>query len=368
MSRLPNLLNIKERNFFDFLLKYVVSQDMMSNNNQFERSEEALASGKFFSELFSFVCGSQDDHGNEYDLEEYFSIKIKVFLENFHKDIPYDEDFRFKKFNALRRYLRGLKECVNSLVHNQQAPLVILHLQKMLEDQCDLYDTVNPDIIDNVKLMARSNVTGLLIRVKVFAEMSDLIISDEICKGIDSDASSDKNSKKFDILEQNKFIECAYEFIWNKANQMLRKKKAVLKSTEQPLGVSQRGIMSTSRNSLLQANGGRLTLKEKWKLLSTGKKIIFLSILALEIMTVIAAAVFIPGSPLFTLPAIGIVSGRLLGALAGGLLVARQGLGIRRSLDRAEYLTCGPGLYKANGNIEKAHPSIKTAVDPKVVR
>ncbi len=80
----------------------------------------------------------------------------------------------------------------------------------------------------------------------------------------------------------------------------------------------------------------KIKFKDKWRLLSAKKKLYMAGFLFLGIASVIAAGFFVPGSELFTIPALGVVTAKILSVLLGSALVLAVACAMPRVLRKNE--------------------------------
>ncbi len=109
-----------------------------------------------------------------------------------------------------------------------------------------------------------------------------------------------------------------------------------------------------------------LSFKQKWHSLSFKKKCIFGSVLAIGVIGIIAAGVFVPGSAIVTIPGVGVLTAKILAVLVGSVAVVTSAAvmgcmikrhkpasdGARWGLSAAVFHTTSTAHRPAGGNAE----------------
>lgn len=280
------------------------------------------------------------------DLHNKIAASVKQQLINLKNDFPRDEDYR-DKLNCLYRYFCNLYHHLKSKLELEQVAGDAVGLARILASQYEqelyLDDSITDDLsilrqkIADIGLHAMAAPQALLNRVFTYVDclsgvlygaMSEYVLFFPAIKPVDR---HDRTAVDY-ILHRRGSNE-----VENMATSLgLMRRNTPVKRGEELLQAPQivSGKTSPTLSVVLAAatckTACTMNLRTKWQHLSGGQRLLFGLITAVAIVGAVAAAVFVPGSALVVIPALGVFTLKVLAILLGVAVVTTTVGGIYR--------------------------------------
>ena len=248
------------------------------------------------------------------------------------------EDMYLKKLAQLYAYFRKCYHYLNNAINSSESSGFLYNLNQTLLQQHDTELYKDGDTADTMQLTAESIALGVFERMRLFCDLA----AGEIYKAVPagSFAFFSEATESLHSVDQQQFEIIAHEKIKNELEGMAKTQKRVSIYHTGSAGDESRAASPIAQIKTLARS---LSLKQKWQLLSQKKKILFGAILGVEIIGVIMTAVFVPGSQVFTIPGVAVVTAKLLTAMTITALIAAQGVGGICALSSKKAIEHSPG-------------------------
>lgn len=238
-------------------------------------------------------------------------------------------DFYYERLNALYKYFYTLDLFFQELMKEDK---FINFITSEFRDvfSTDDYDDPN-GFLDDFDDYARSIVQGILARMQAFTN----IILAKICNQFRAGhINYNHNPETMEIEEKGNIGEaisfCAklqMENLLQKNGVRLRAGRQRLSSIVSVADLSDR-VFSPSPVPQQSVLSG---IPQKWRALSCGQKCLFGGLIALEVIAIVAAAVFAPASALLTIKGAMVLNAKVLALLMGAAVLAGTAVCVDRA-------------------------------------
>ncbi len=321
--------------FFNSVLEWLAMQEERRNPVFPGGEPEPAPALVHFDSLFDFLSAIAPSDLTRRAIEDTDRQLAALLLRERHEE-QYHSQLR-----SLYHYFCNLHHYLKTQIDQAEKSGVVFGVSRVLETECapELYDDEQGKMED-VQLTAKYIPIGMVERVRIYCEC----VCAEIFRVMPSGTLAFfTEPRPMSLIEQGQFESDLYDRSHGEVRRYQRRCGASLRHTPlSPRGPTDapsvwnlpsppqaRALSASDRNALYKKQLQQLTFRQKWNMLSRRKKIIFLSMLAVSLVGIIAAGVFVPGSQVITIPAVGVLTAKVLAVLIGsvGLIATTASMG-----------------------------------------
>ena len=265
-------------------------------------------------------------------------------------------EFRVDKLTLLYHYFSNLYAYLDAAVNNAQQQGVVYELSQKLIKQAD--KLVKKDCngaLDDLVLYAASIPQGVIERLRIYAEL----VSGEIYKKLKKVETPTIDfcitDKTLSPLQQAAFMKVASERTAHELTELAKAYQSKTSKSSSPSPAVRQAIagrrtstppllcsLASSRLPSLTGSPvptALLSWCDKWQHLSSRQKWLFGTLIAIEIIGIVALSIFVPGSPLVTIPGLGTLNANVLAITLGAAAMVVTAHRIHHKVKKVEAMS-----------------------------